>query len=154
MKTILYLFIFLSAWSVISCKKDKSAEIPKIAGIEFNINDLRGPEDDLISKLDYPNTLILHSDFTWTINLGGAISQGTYTWKPSPKKEFDNAANQQGEIKFIITQWIDFTTNQILSNKLKSILLSVNNCGFSILDFSYLNFVDNNSNSLLRSNKK
>lgn len=141
-----------------SCKKDRaSAVIPGIADIEFSINDLRGPQDELITDVsDINTTIILKSDLTWTTDLGGAISHGTYIYTPSGnhEKQFILAGSFYGDFKFTISKWTDLISNKILSDKLKSVLQSVNNCGYSILDPSYLSFADKNSHSLLRSNKK
>lgn len=158
MKNILLLFIFISAFTFSSCKKDKvAAIIPDIADIVFSIKDLRGPQDALITDVsDLNTTIILNSDFTWTTDLGGAISHGTYIYTPSGNHERDLilAGSFYGDFKFTISKWTDFSSNKILSDKLKSVLQSVNNCGYSILDPSYLSFSDKNSHSLLRSNKK
>jgi hypothetical protein len=147
MKNILLLFAFIIAVPFTSCKKDNDAPKPQFADIEFTMYDLRATGDTITLEVTYPNTIILKSDYTWTIDLGGAKSNGTYTWTPT--------SNQQGEIKFTITQWTDFTTNQILSDKLKSVLQLVDNYGYTLSTPSFLNFLDKNFNfSFLRTNRK
>jgi hypothetical protein len=150
MKAILTLFFFITAVTFTSCKKDSGSSKPQFADIEFTIYDLRSPGDMVVDEITYPNTIILKSDFTWTIDLGGVKSNGTYSWTP--------ALNQQGEIKFTVNNWTDFTTNQTLSNKLKSALLVVNRYGFSSQTPSFINFLDENCQcdnfSFIRTNKK
>jgi len=147
MKNILTLFAFIAIVTFTSCKKDNEEPKPQFADIAFTMYDLRATADTTTYEVTYPSTIILKSDYTWTIDLGGAKSNGTYTWTPT--------SNQQGEIKFTITQWTDFSSNQILSNKLKSVLQSVDNYGYSLSSPSFLNFLDKNFNfSFLRTNRK
>jgi hypothetical protein len=150
MKTILTLTAFISALTFMSCKKDNENPKPQIANIEFTLFDVRTAGDSNILEVNYPSTLILKSDFTWTIDLGGTKSNGTYTWTPISK--------QQADIKFTITQWTDFSSNSILSDKLKSALKEVNHCGYSLQTPSFANFLDNNFQAdyfpSIRTNKK
>ena len=150
MKAILILFALMSTMTFMSCKKDNEIIKPQISDIEFTLYDLRAAPDTVILDVNYPSTLILKSNYTWTIDLGGAKSNGTYTWTPT--------SNQQSAIKFTIINWTDFTTNQMLSDKLKSVIQTVNNCGYSLQNFSYANFLVNNFPSsyfpFLRTNKK
>jgi len=146
MKYTFTLFLFSLFTAFFSCKKDNSIPKPQVADTEFTMYDLRASNDTVIFEVNYPSTLLLKSDYTWTIDLGGTLSHGTYTWTPT--------SNQQAEIKFTITQWTDFSTNQILSDKLKSVLQTVDNCGFSLQNPSFLNFLDKNYVSFLRTNRK
>jgi hypothetical protein len=150
MKTILTLTAFISALAFMSCKKDNENSKPQFANIEFTLYDVRAAGDSNILEVNYPSTLILKSDYTWTIDLGDTKSNGTYTWTPT--------SNQQGDIKFAITQWTDFSSNPNLSNKLKSALLEVNHCGYSLKTPSFANFLDNNYQAdyfpSIRTNKK
>jgi len=150
MKNILTLIALVVVLTFSSCKKDNEIAKPQIADIEFKMYDLRATGDTTISEVTYPSTLILKSDYTWTIDLGGAKSNGTYTWTPT--------SNQQSAVKFTILNWTDFTTNQILSDKLKSAIQSVNNCGYSLLNPSFANFLVNNFQGdyfpFVRTNKK
>lgn len=150
MKNLLTLFALIAVVASSSCKKENEITKPEIADIEFKLYDLRANGDTTISEVIYSSTLILKGDYTWTIDLGGAKSNGTYTWKPS--------SYQQSTIKFSILTWTDFTANQILSDKLKSALQSVNNCGYSLPNPSFANFMDNNFPGsyfpFIRANKK
>jgi len=150
MKNILTLIALVGVLTFSSCKKDNEIAKPQIADIEFKMYDLRTTGDTTISEVTYPSTLILKSDYTWTIDLGGAKSNGTYTWTPT--------SNQQSAVKFTILNWTDFTTNQILSDKLKSAIQSVNNCGYSLQNPSFANFLVNNFQGdyfpFVRTNKK
>ena len=150
MKYILTLSVFIIAVTFTSCKKDNVDPKPQFSDIEFSIYDLRAPGDTTITEVTYPNTIILKSDFTWTIDLGGAKSNGTYTWTPT--------SDQQGDIKFTALSWADFTSNQTLSDKLKFALLSVKSYGFSLQTPSFNNFLDLNYQSsyfpFVRTNKK
>ena len=146
MKSILTLFGFIAAVTFISCKKDE-APTPRFADIMFTMSDLRLTTDTIIYEVTYPSTIILKRDYTWTIDLGGAKSSGTYTWKPT--------SDQQGDIKFTINQWTDFSSNRILSDKLKSVLQSIDNYGYSLFETSFLYLQDKNFNfSFLRVRKK
>ena len=136
MKYILTLIALFGVLTFSSCKKENEISKPQIADIEFEMYDLRATGDTTISEVIYPSTLILKSDYTWTIDLGGAKSNGTYSWTTT--------SNQQSAINFTILNWTDFTTNQILSDKLKSVLQTVNNCGYSIQNPSFANFLVNN----------
>lgn len=150
MKNILTLFALIAIVAFSSCKKENEIAKPQIADIEFKLYDLRANGDTTISEVTYSSTLILKSDYTWTIDLGGAKSNGTYTWTPN--------SNQQSTIKFSILTWTDFTANQILSDKLKSALQAVNNCGYSLQNPSFANFLVNNFQGdyfpFVRTNKK
>jgi hypothetical protein len=150
MKNILTLLAFTAAVTIISCKKDNEAQKPQFADIEFSIYDLRPPGDTTATEITYPNTIILKSDYTWTIDLGGAKSNGTYSWTPT--------SSQQGDIKFTTITWTDFTSNQILSNKLKSALQAVSRYGFSLQTPSFNNFLVENCQCdnfpFIRTNKK
>ena len=150
MKNILTLFVFIAAVTFTSCKKDNVTPKPQFADIEFSIYDLRALGDTAIFEVTYPNTIILKNDYTWTIDLGGTKSNGTYSWTPT--------SNQQGDIKFTTIKWTDFTSNQILSDKLKSVLLAVNRYGFSLQTPSFNNFLVENCQCdnfpFIRTNKK
>ena len=146
MKKIFTLLALIAIATFASCKKDNEAPKPQFADIEFTMYDLRATADTTIHEVTYSSKLILKSDLTWTIDLGGALSNGTYTWAPT--------SSQQGDIKFTITQWTDFSSNQLLSNKLKSVLQSVDNYGFRLAAPSFLHFLDKNFNySFLRTNR-
>ena len=138
MKNILTLTAFITALVFMSCKKDNEVPKPQFADIVFNMYDLRVTTDTIIYEITDPATIILKSDYTWSTDLGGAKSGGTYTWTPT--------SNQKGNIKFTITQWTDLSSNQILSDKLKSVLQLVDNYGFSLSDNPFLNFLDKNFN--------
>lgn len=147
MKNILTLVVLVAAVTLTSCKKDNEVAKPPFTDIEFTMYDLRATGDTTVLEVTYSNTLILKSDYSWTIDLGGAKSNGTYTWAPT--------SNQQGDIKFTINQWTDFSANIVLSNKLKSVLQLLNNYGYSPSTPSFLNFLDKNFNfSFLRTNRK
>jgi len=152
MKKILTVFVSIAVAvaTFTSCKKDNEAAKPQFADMEFALFDLRANGDTAISEVNYPSTLVLKSDFTWTIDLGGTKSNGTYTWT--------HTSTGQGEIKFTILRWTDFISNQIISDKLKSALQSVNHCGYSLQTPSYANFLENNYQGsyfpFVRTNKK
>lgn len=147
MKNILTLIVFSAALTLTSCKKENETPKPEFADIAFAMYDLRVTTDTITYEVTYPSTIILKSDYTWTIDLDGAKSSGTYTWMPT--------SNQQGDIRFTITQWTDFTSNKILSDKLKSVLQLVDNYGYSLSSPSFINFLDKNFNfSFLRTNRK
>ncbi|BDQ12150.1 hypothetical protein [Sediminibacterium sp. TEGAF015] len=135
-----------------SCSKDDPTPKPPIANLAFQLYDFRTPVDTIAIEL--PNglnsTLMLKSDYTWTLDLDGAKSSGKYTWTPT--------ANQQADMQLSITQWTDLPSNSILSNKLKSALLAVTSCGYSLTDPSYANFLDLKNQKpyfpFVRTNKK
>jgi hypothetical protein len=133
LKNILTLFAFIAVVTITSCKKDNEALKPQFADIEFSIYDLRPPGDTTATEIIYPNTIILKGDYTWTIDLGGAKSNGTYSWKPT--------SSQQGDIKFTITNWTTFATNPVLSTKLMSAIVAVKRYGFSLQTPSFNNFL-------------
>ena len=149
MKNILTLFALIAAFTITSCKKDTAIAKPEFADIEFKLYDLRTKGDVTIYEVTPPSLLVLKSNFTWTMDLGGAKSSGTYTWAPT--------TTRQADIKFTIVTWTDFTTNQILSDKLKLALQQVNHCGYSLQDPSFANFLDNSYGDYfasIRANKK
>jgi hypothetical protein len=149
MKNILTLFVCSALLTITSCKKDNQIPKPEFADIEFTIYDLRLPGDTTSTDVFYPSTMILKSDYTWSIDLGGAKSNGTYSWTPT--------SNGQGDINFTTILWTDFTSNRILSDKLKSALLAVRNNGCSI-QTGFNNFLVNNYPGFyfpfIRTNKK
>lgn len=150
MKHILTLLAIITIMAITSCKKKTEVPRPSFADIEFFIYDFRAPGDSIISEVNYSSTVVIKGDFTWSIDLGGAKSNGTYTWVPT--------SNQQGEIKFKILNWTDLSSNQFLSDKLKSALQAVNHCGYSLGNPSFANFLVNNYQGdyfpFLRTNKK
>ena len=149
MKNILTLFALFAAFTITSCKKDIEIAKPEFADLEFKMYDLRTKGDVAIHEVTPPSSLVLKSDFTWTIDLGGAKSSGTYTWTPT--------TTQQADIKFTIISWTDFTSNQTLSDNLKLALQQVNHCGYSLQDPSFANFLDNSYGdyfAAIRTNKK
>ena len=135
MKYTLTLFAFILAITLISCKKDDVVQKPPFADIEFAISSVRSPGDSTITEITYPNTIILKNNYTWSIDLGGAISDGTYSIMQS--------STQQGDIKFTINQWSDFPTNPMVSAKLKSALQVVNRYGFPNQSTSFNFLVEN-----------
>jgi hypothetical protein len=126
--TVVFIIIGLAA-----CKKDNQSPNLEFADIPFTIYDLREIGDTTITEVNYPNTLILKRDYTWTIDLGGAKSNGRYTWTPT--------SNQQGDIKFTIGYWDNSFSNQNLSAKLRDALLEVNHYGYSLQDPTFINFL-------------
>lgn len=145
--TLLAITVILS---LSSCKQNKEDGKLPFADIEFTIYDLRAVGDSTISEFNYPSSIILKSDFTWSIDVEGTKSNGTYTWSP--------VSNQQVAIKFTIVKWNDFSANPQLSDKLKSALLSVNHCGYSLTASAFANFLVNNYQGdhfpFIRTNKK
>ena len=133
-----------------SCKKEHTTPKPPISDMEFTLYDVRATGDSTIFEVNHPSTFILKGDYTWTIDLGGSKSSGSYTWTPT--------TNQQANVKFTISQWTDFSANQILSDKLKSALLAVKNCGYSLQRPSFANFLDLTTQEMyfpsIRTNKK
>lgn len=133
-----------------SCKKSSHMSKSQFADIEFLIYDFRGVGDTVASAFSTPSTIILKSDHTWTIDVGGSKSHGTYSWR--------NIARQQGAIVFTISSWTDIPADPTLSEKLKSALQSVNYCGYFLDDPGYANFLANgfpDSNfPFFRTNKK
>jgi hypothetical protein len=149
MKNILTLFAFTIAMTISSCKKDNEIAKPEFIDIEFKLYDLRTSGDVTIYDVTPSSSLVLKKDFTWVIDLGGAKSNGTYSWTPT--------SNQQADIKFTIVSWTDYTSNQILSDKLKLALQQVNHCGYSLQDPSFANFLSNSYGDYfasIRTNKK
>ena len=147
MKDTFALFLFLLFTTFFSCKKDDPVSKLQFADIEFTMVDLRASGDTVVFVVNYPSTLVLKSDNTFTIDLGGAVSHGTYIWTI--------ISDLNAEIKLTITQWTDFPTNQILSDKLKSVLQTVNFCFFSLANPSFLNLSDKNFDySFLRTARK
>lgn len=148
MKNIYTLLLTLAIVSVIpSCKKDNVAPKPAVADRELTLLDLRVSSDPTNVEFNSTGTLILREDYTWTTDLGGAKSHGTYSWT--------STSAQQADIKFSITQWTDFGSNLALSDKLKLVLQSVDYCGFSLQGPLFCNFIDwDVANSWLRTNPK
>ena len=136
--------------SIISCKKDNQMARPEFVNIEFKLYDLRTSHDVTIYDVNPSSSLILKNDFTWSIDLGGAKSNGTYSWMPT--------SNQHAHIEFTILSWTDYPLDQILSDKLKLALQQVNVCGYSLQDpYSFANFFDDNYGDYfahIRTNKK
>lgn len=150
MKNILKLFVLVTVLTLASCRKGNEAAKPEFADIEFSMYDLRATSDSTITEITYPSTIVLKSDYTWTIDLDGSKSNGTYTWTPT--------STQQADIKFTIISWNDFSLNSTLSNKLKLALQAVNHCGYSLQTPSYANYLTNNYQDIhfpfLRTNQK
>lgn len=146
MKPTFTFFLILSIFFLNSCKKDNDLIRPAVANTPFLLYDLRISTDTANTDINYQSTLILKDDYTWTLDLGGAKSNGTYSWTPT--------TNQQALVKFTITQWTPLSTDIALSNKLKAVLEIVDNCGFSLSNPSFLNFLNNTATTTLRTNKK
>lgn len=132
MKTIYTLLLTLGIISTITaCKKD-SIPKPPVADLELNMYDIKIAGDSTNYEFNYPSTIILKGDYTWTTDVGGAKSYGTYTWT--------STSDQQADVTFTITQWTDFTPNLTLSDKFKFVIQTVNYCSFSLATSPYLPF--------------
>jgi hypothetical protein len=127
--TVVTFFLLLA-----SCKKEDPIPASPIANLEFSVYDFRALGDSVIIDAPTPSTLILKSNNTWSLDLGGAKSSGTYTWTPT--------TNQQANVKFTILEWTNYTANQVVSDKLKSAMLAVTSCGYSLNTPSFANFLD------------
>jgi hypothetical protein len=140
MKNILMLSVLVTVVILASCRKGNEKTIPEFADIEFKIISLRALGDTTILEIIPTNssiisTMVLKSDYTWTIDLGGSKSSGTYTWTP--------ISTQQANIKFTILNWTDFAPNPVLSDKLKSALQAVNHSGYSLQTPLAVNYLAN-----------
>ena len=133
MKNILTLFVCSALLTITSCKKDNQIPKPEFADIEFSIYDLRPPGDTTSTEVNYPSTMILKSDYTWSIDLGGAKSSGKYSYSPT-------SSGQLGDIVFTIVSWTDFASNRVLSDKLKLALLDVTRYGCILRTPAFNNF--------------
>ena len=134
MKTFLPLVACFALMTFVSCKKDTDVQSKNYQFIDtaFSIYDFRPPGDTIPIETTVPNTLILKSDATWTLDFGGAISNGTYSLKWT--------SAQQGDVKFAVLHWTDYTTNLIISDKLRLAILAVKHYGLS--EPEYNNFDD------------
>ena len=123
MKKTVFVFTLFTMLAFASCKKDKTGPKPEVADISFRLLDCRAPGDSVsYSFFNYPGSIILHSDYTWTIDLMGAVSKGTYTWAPTTYKS--------AAIKMTILQWTPFSGNAALSEKLKLVIQNIASCAF------------------------
>jgi hypothetical protein len=147
MKKILLLFaVFIIAFSQ-SCKKDSTAETKlAVADIPLNARDMRMAGDSISTDLPDSSILILKADYTWTLDVQGAKSFGTYTWAPIEL--------YRTQIKFIINQWTQFGTDPAKSNKLKNILLTVDKCEFPGTTITGVYFSAQNVTTSLRTLKQ
>ncbi len=121
-KTLLLYALFAIALSQ-ACKKDSTTETkPAVADIPVNVQDMKMAGDSISTDLPFPSTLILKADYSWTLDVQGVKSFGTYTWVPIQQ--------YRAQIKFTITQWTQFGNDPAKSNKLKTILLTVDRCDY------------------------
>lgn len=144
MRQIFTFSIILSLFFLESCKKDNANTKPLIADIPFSLYDIK--IDSTIVNINYQSNLLLKGDYTWTLDFNGAVSNGTYIWTPT--------SQYQALIKFSIQQWSPLSSDTVLSNKLKKVMLSVDNCGFPGPNIKQLNFLDRYATFTLRTNKK
>ena len=132
MKGILTPIALLILLSTVSCTKNTDTSGLQFADKPYTLYDFRAPGDTTITEVNDPSTLTLYNDGTWTIEISGALSKGTYEWSP--------ASNGKGEIKFKILDWAGFPPNQMLSEKLQSALQSVTHYGYIVENPSFVTF--------------
>ncbi len=145
MKKLFTIFAITCLFSVSSCKKDVEPK-PAVADIPFYLYDVKTTSDTSTIYINHENTFMLKGDYTWTMDLAGAKSSGTYTWVSS--------GNYQAQVKFTILQWTTLNSDTAISNKLKYVIESVDNCGFPGATLYGLNFLDRSNTSILRTHKK
>jgi hypothetical protein len=114
-----YIFLLITI-SMLSCKKEDVIKKPQISDIPYTLYDTKLSGDPSRTEVSYSTTFLLKSDFTWTLDLEGAKSFGTYTWDPTD--------NFFAGLKFNIAQWSTFSADTAISNKIKNVLVSVNRC--------------------------
>ncbi len=138
MKKILIFFVLVTVLIFASCRKGNDVAKPEFGDIEFKLHSFRAAGDTTLEEMGYTfsSTMVLKSDYTWTIDFGGSKSSGTYTWTPT--------SAEQADIKFTIIRWTEFTPNPILSDKLKSVLQAVDHCGYSLQTPLSANYLTNN----------
>lgn len=145
-KTLLLFAVFSIAFSQ-SCKKDSTAETKlAIVDIPLNARDMKMAGDTIGTDLPDSCILILKIDYTWTLDVSGAKSFGTYTWSPIEL--------YRTQIKFTINQWTQFGTDPAKSNKLKNILLTVDKCEFPGPGIFQVVFSAQNVTTFIRSYKQ
>lgn len=93
----------------------------------------------------------MKSDFSWSLEVEGATSIGTYSWTPTE----DKAA----KVNFTIVQWTPLTADTALSSKLKTVIQTVEYCTFQSeagnnSSVKYLGFHHNNSPAYFRAIRK
>ena len=146
MKKILLIFAVLSIAFSQSCKKNSTQTKPAIADIPLDAQDMNMAGDSSVTALPYPAVLILNADYSWTLDVQGAKSFGTYTWVPT--------IAYKAQIYFTITHWTQFGTDPAKSNKLKNILLAVEKCELPGSTFYGVSFNTQNINTFIRAVKK
>src|SRR3712207_3403893 len=137
MKNI-FIFACITSIAFLSCRKDTITPQVPIADMKFKLHAVRAPGDTMQYDVYNESTFILKSDYTWTLNLEGVESYGTYTWSPS--------SNVEVSVSFTITKWTDFTPNLVLSDKLKSVIPIVKLSGYSVDEPVFANFRDDTFN--------
>lgn len=124
MRKLVTIAVLLTTFLIYSCKKKEAIEpTPAISDIPLTGIDMKAFFDTIPVELLSPATLLtLNGDYTWTMDLGGAISFGYYSWVPTEP----NIAR----IKFYVTEWRHLSADSAKSAKLKDILLEVDKCEF------------------------
>lgn len=117
---IRFFFVIAILIGLQSCKKEEVTQPPVIADIPYSLFAYKTKNDTSSSQVQFLSKLVLKKDFTWTLDFGGAKSNGSYTWHPT--------SQYQAHIKFSITNWTPLKLDAAASEKLKSILLTVDNC--------------------------
>ena len=132
-----------------SCKKDEAEYAipkPQIADIAFSLYDLKLPTDSASTDISFPTTLLLKSDYTWTLDLNGAKSNGIYTW--------NSTESNKAQIKFTVQQWTGLSSNILISSKIRTVLETVTICAFPDPSFTSIVFIESTFTTNFRASKK
>lgn len=116
----LSLIVVVSLFFGFSCHKDDRHLAAPFSGYPLTIKEVMAPGDNFISPIPYPTVLMLKADLTWTMDIAGTITSGTYTWQ--------TLNSITGKIQFTVQQWP--ATN---AAKLKAIVEAVNKCEFPVV---------------------
>lgn len=152
MKSNFTCFLLLTLLCFQSCKKENISAIPPFADTIFKLYDLRRASDSTFTDVYFQeSSFTMKSDFSWSLEVEGAKSIGTYSWTPKEA--------MVAKVNFTIVQWTPLNADTALSNKLKTVIQTVEYCSFqgqtdSDSAVKYLGFTHNNSPTYFRAIRK
>jgi hypothetical protein len=116
--------LLLLIMSLTGCNKDNSSdtEITNVTGVEWQLFSLQETNDPFINPIPVSWYLKLNKDRSFSLSLHNSTSTGTYSWVQSDPIN--------AKVKFTIQSWNSSVSDIHYTNKLKTILQSIDSCHY------------------------
>lgn len=124
--------LYLLGILLIKCSKENppgtNSEIKDVTGVSWQLFSLQNTNDPFINPIPSPWYLRLNNDRSYSFSLQNSTSTGTYSWT-----QLDSV---NAKVNFTIQSWNSAVVDTQYTNKLKTILQSVDSCHY--LKYPYL----------------